>query len=198
MPSLSGLLLLLMVLCGSTAIAAEDPADPSAIKVLVMPFQINAQNDLSNLRTQIPGVLAQRLQKEGALPVTIDESAVEEALKITSGNLDDIRNKALAEGAQQVVWGSFTLIGTTFSLDMRLMSAQAGAAPERFFSQGQNLESLVPVVNDLADQIGTKLFGRQLDHRYPCAGKSAHRIGCHIAGDQNPKGQRLQVGCALH
>jgi outer membrane protein insertion porin family len=156
------LALLPMVLCGPAAIASEDPAAPSAIKVLVMPFQINAQNDLSNLRTQIPGVLAQRLQKEGALPVTIDESAVEEALKITSGNLDDIRSKALTEGAQQVVWGSFTLIGTTFSLDMRLMSSQAGAAPERFFSQGQNLESLVPVVNDLADQIGTKLFGRQL------------------------------------
>ncbi len=156
------LALLLMVLCGPAAIAAEDPADPSAIKVLFMPFQINAQSDLSNLRTQIPGVLAQRLQKEGALPVTIDESAVEEALKITSGNMEDIRNKAMAEGAQQVVWGSFTLIGTTFSLDMRLMSAQAGASPERFFSQGQNLESLVPVVNDLADQIGTKLFGRQL------------------------------------
>ena len=156
------LVLPLMALIGSTAIAAEDSAPQTAFKVLVMPFQINAQNDLSNLRTQIPGVLAKRLQKEGALPVTIEESAVEEALKITSGDLEDIRKKALAEGAQQVVWGSFTMIGATFSLDMRLMAALPGAEPDRFFSQGKNLESLVPVVNDLADQIGIKLFGRQL------------------------------------
>ncbi|MBI5895553.1 MAG: hypothetical protein HZB24_05945, partial [Desulfobacterales bacterium] len=118
--------LLLMVLIGSAAIAADDTSSQSAVKVLVMPFQINAQSDLSNLRTQIPGVLAQRLQKDGALPITIDEAAVEEALKITSGDLEDIRIKARAQGAQQVIWGSFTLIGTTFSLDMRLMSAQAG------------------------------------------------------------------------
>jgi outer membrane protein insertion porin family len=151
-----------MALIGSAAIAADDTGSRSAVKVLVMPFQINAQSDLANLRTQIPDVLAQRLQKEGAQTVTVEEAAVEEALKVTSGDIEEIRTKARIEGAQQVVWGSFTLIGNTFSLDMRLMSSQAGASSERFYAQGQNLESLVPVVNDLADQIGFKLFGRQL------------------------------------
>ncbi len=156
------LALLLMGVIGSAAVAADNISNQAAVKVLVMPFQINARDDLSNLRTQISGVLAQRLQKDGANPITIGETDVEEALKITSGSLDDIRAKARAEGADQVIWGSFTLIGTTFSLDVRLMSAEAGAGPERFFSQGENLENLVPVVNDLSDQIGFKLFGRQL------------------------------------
>jgi outer membrane protein insertion porin family len=154
--------LLLLVLVGSATLAAGGEDGQGAIKVLVMPFEINAQNDLSNLRTQIPGVLAQRLEKEGAVTITVQAPDVEAALKTTSASLDEIRNKAREEGAQHVIWGSFTLIGTIFSLDVRLMSVQPGAPAERFFTQGQNLESLITVTNDLADRIGLKLFEHQL------------------------------------
>lgn len=149
-------LLTVIGLTVAPAMAANDP-----IRVLVLPFQVNAQEDLSYLHNQIAEMLAQLLQKEGAEAVTVQESEIEAALRTITGNLDDIRRLAQAHDAQHVIWGSFTLISRQFSLDAWLMAAAPGTDPVRFFTQGRNLENLLAVTGDLTDQIALALFQRE-------------------------------------
>ena len=155
------LIALISITCISIQIPSAFGAD-KPVKVLVLPFQINSENDLSYLRGQIASMLAQQLGKEGAEAVTLKESEIEEALRVTAGTPDQIRQLALNYNADYVLWGSFTLIGNNFSLDVKLMATEVGAVPTRFFSEGRNLENLIGVSSGISDQIALKVFHRQM------------------------------------
>lgn len=159
---LCGLMLLLMAVILQTALPAFAAEPPGNVKVLVMPIKINAQQELSYLSNQIASVLAEKLTKEGATAITVKADETKAALQAVDGGLDQILKKAAANQATQVIWGSFTLFDQSFSLDIRLMAVKDHASPQRFFAQGQRLDELITVTNDLADQIGLKLFRRQI------------------------------------
>ncbi len=137
-------------------------ADDKPPTVLVMPLRINADANVAYLSNQIATVLAGQLEKEGAATVTPKEADWDTALSAVKEGQKKIEEMARTYGADQVVWGDFTLIGNDFSLDMQLMEVAVASTPKRFFSQGRNLENLITVTNDLAGQIGLKLFRRQL------------------------------------
>ncbi|MDA8137729.1 MAG: outer membrane protein assembly factor BamA [Desulfobacteraceae bacterium] len=137
-------------------------SESNTLTVLVLPVQVNAQKELSYLRNQIAGVLAQRLEKEGAKTITLNDSEIDSALHTVEGGLDQIRAMARDRKADKVIWGSFTVFDESFSLDLRLLDVKEGAAPQRFFAQGQRLEDLITITNDLGDQISLALFQRQM------------------------------------
>ncbi|MBR9982837.1 MAG: outer membrane protein assembly factor BamA [Desulfatitalea sp.] len=143
---------------GATAAgAAETPT-----RVLVIPFEVNAQGDLSYLRDQIPELLAQRLRSEGAQAVTVPLGESEAVMQTAAaGGPDTIRTLGMQYKAQRVIWGSFTLIDRHFSLDTRMLTVDPGVDPTRFFAQGRDLENLITVTGELADQISLVLFQRE-------------------------------------
>ncbi len=151
-------LLVVALSCPHNALTADDTSPT----VLVMPLRINADANVAYLSSQIATVLAGQLEKEGAAAVTPEEANRDAALSAVKEGQEKIKEIAHTYGADQVVWGSFTLIGNDFSLDMQLMEVAADSTPKRFFSQGRNLENLITVTNELAGQIGLKLFRRQL------------------------------------
>jgi outer membrane protein insertion porin family len=144
---------------GQVAAQVGTPGEP--LKVLVFPFQINAQQDLSYLRIRIAEVIAKRLQDEGATILFLDE-AKEAGLQALSMSTEQVRRTARQMKADQAVWGTFTSVGDHFSLDMRLMPIESDAEPEQFFAQGRSLENLITVTNETADRIAVRLFQRQL------------------------------------
>jgi len=131
-------------------------------KVMVMPLNINADRDVGYLSSQIASVLARQLEKEGAITVTPQDSDLESAAAAARAGQAQVREFATGQDADQVIWGSFTLIGNDFSIDAQLMATKADSTPKRFFTQGRNLENLITITNDLANQIGMELFERQL------------------------------------
>ena len=151
-------LLVVALSCPHNALTADDTSPT----VLVMPLRINADANIAYLSSQIATVLAGQLEKEGAAAITPKEANRDAALSAVKEGQEKIKEIAHTYGADQVVWGSFTLIGNDFSLDMQLMEVAADSTPKRFFSQGRNLENLITVTNDLASQIVLKLFRRQL------------------------------------
>jgi outer membrane protein insertion porin family len=162
-PAICAVLLFISVFVDPNEIAAKMETDGGPIKVLVLPFQIIAQQDLFYLRGQIADVIAKRLEDAGAVTITPDKLRPEEWTSVmTSENPELIRRKARELQVDQVVWGTFTLIGGSFSLDVRLMAVQGQAPPQQFFTQGRNLENLITVTNQTADRIGVKLFHRQI------------------------------------
>lgn len=155
---------LAVVLCilAVMAVASGQAAANEPIKVLVLPFEVNAPEALPHLRNQIPELLAQRLQREGADAATVPETQLEGALAAIKEGPGAINALARGYDVEQVIWGSFTLIDRHFSLDARLMAVPPDAEPVRFFAQGRNLENLIAVTGDLTDQMAMALFQREL------------------------------------
>ncbi|MCP4747078.1 MAG: outer membrane protein assembly factor BamA [Desulfobacteraceae bacterium] len=127
-----------------------------AVNVAVLPFTINAKKNLSYLKPQIAEVLSGHLEKEGASIVRIIDFNT-----ITVPELQDSKSAAgigRKLGANQVVWGSFTLIEDRFILNARLTNTKDTGKASAFSIKGKSLENLLGVLKVLANKINLKLF----------------------------------------
>ncbi len=149
-------LLVLGSLLSPIMVTAANP-----VKVMVLPFTINATQDLDYLSTQIADVLSDQLKRDGAVIVRMTP---EEAREILRKGPDWPIIKEIARGleADRIIWGSFSLIGDSFSLDVRMQAPTGDAPPASFHAEGTQLENLLKVLNGLGEQIGLKLFHRQI------------------------------------
>ena len=86
------------------------------VKVIILPFKINAREDLSYLQKEIPQVVKSQLEQQGAKVLVIDPTSLE-SRNMAADSLKDIRELGLQTGTDYVVWGSLTWIGQNFSLD---------------------------------------------------------------------------------
>ncbi len=101
------------------------------VRVIVLPFKIHAQEELSYLQQQIPQAIKTQLEQEGAKVLIIDQESLE-SRNMQADNLEDIRELSLQIGTDYVVWGSLTWIGQNFSLDAKLLSPTEGEKPRVF------------------------------------------------------------------
>ncbi len=139
-----------------SARAASEP-----IRVLILPFTINAPQQFGYLATQMPSILAARFEQDGAQPVLI-EGPEQAELARTPADPDKIIELAQRHGAQRVVWGSFTLIGESFSVDAQLLEDPTSRQSKAYHVSGSGIENLISVLNDLGRQISTDLFQREI------------------------------------
>ena len=136
-------------------------AKAASVKVMVFPFEVLAQQDLDYLQTQIATVLARHLQVDGATIIELSESDRRELLQNPQGPAE-LRKIGRRYGVDRIIWGSFTQIGSGFSLDARLDQVQGKKPPESFNTQGRDLENLVTVLKSLSGKMGRQIFQRQL------------------------------------
>ena len=131
-----------------------------SVKVVVLPFEIHARKDLSSLQNEILNIIKTHIKEEGAFILT-PEAASMLTLWKTSQSYDTIRTFGVKNGADYIVWGSLTLIGQKFSLDVKMIKSLGDDPPQIFVKEGQGLENLSGVVKQLARDIGMKLFKRE-------------------------------------
>jgi outer membrane protein insertion porin family len=131
-----------------------------SVKVVVLPFEIHARKDLSSLQKEILNVIKTYIKEEGAFILT-PEAVSAVTLWKTSQSYDAIRNFGIKNGADYIVWGSLTLIGQKFSLDVKMIKSLGEDPPQIFIKEGQGLENLSGVVKQLSRDIGMKLFKRE-------------------------------------
>ena len=161
-------LLIMAGLLNPIMVNADDP-----VRVIVLPLTINATKDLNYLSDQIANVLADQLKKNGAIIVTVAPEVAREKMK--SGlDLQAIEQVGRELEADRVIWGSFTLIGDRISLDTFMIDPKSQAPPMSFHAEGTQLENLLKVLNGLAEQIGLKLFQREIVSKILIVGN--HRI----------------------
>ncbi len=149
------LLLVTALLAGSvqTVTAAR-------VRVLVLPFQIYAAQDLSYLGAKISSVLTKNLQSNGAQTVAYPGSA-DDARRLVAAGPEKIRRTAGELRAGFVIWGSLTRIGRHYSLDAKLIKTFGDRPPEKFFLEGRGMENLAASVERLAQRMALKLFKRE-------------------------------------
>ncbi len=128
--------------------------------VLVLPFEILAQQERSYLQTQIPEVIKNQLKQDGAIIVDmkIDLAGLRQA---GDTDADLLRRAGIRSGADFVISGSLTWIGKKFSLDTRMVEAHGSDPPFFFYKEGESIENLPGLVRDVSRDIALKLFRRE-------------------------------------
>ena len=128
-------------------------------KVAVLPFRINAQEDLSYLSTEISRLIKDSLKGEGA-QIVEPEPADVQAWKNTTTEESEARRIAVKLGLDFIVWGSLTSIGQNFSLDVKVIEPFATEGTSTFFLAVEGIENLLVSVQKVSREIGFKLFER--------------------------------------
>ena len=150
-------LLIVVVLLLWTVVAAAQ----EDIRVVILPFEMHATEDLRELKGQIRNLVEKQLEDEGVKVVKPDEAVKEPRLGTEITNLDELRRYGLNAGADYVIWGSFAKIGKHFSLDANVMESYGDAPPEPVYVEGEGMETLLGAVESLATGLGGKILGRE-------------------------------------
>ena len=153
------LALLALALCNllfhGTAQAAPKQAASDAVRVAVLPFQINGGADLNYLNDELPKLFEQRLAQKGfkVIPAK-DTLRLLKKQQISQLNLATARSIARQAGANYAVYGSFSKTGDAFSIDARMVDAAGQQGAQPYFAQKQNMIELLPAVDELVDKMG--------------------------------------------
>ncbi|MCG8530591.1 MAG: hypothetical protein MI749_08000, partial [Desulfovibrionales bacterium] len=141
-------------------------------RVAVVPFAMNASQDLGFLQNGLFSMLSSRLATPGKVAV-LDREAVDAALETlrNSGKIKGMLTEAKARilgahlGVDYVLFGSLTHFGESVSLDAKMVDV-AGKKPSlTFFEQSNNMGEVIPLVNSFAGDINWKMFNRDMSNR---------------------------------
>lgn len=142
------LLLAAMLLTLNTPARADDP-----VTVMVVPFALHAGPEMAGTAEEMAAAIEKKLAADGArtVPAPPDVGAGREALQAAG----------LRAGADYVIWGSLTWIGSGYSLDARVMETLSTAPATIFFKEGRGRATLMATVDELARKMGRRLFQRE-------------------------------------
>ena len=153
---------LFLALGAALPCSAADPVD-APVKIAILPFAMHTPADLHYLQSGVREMLASRLASQGKVQI-IDKVATESAAK---GVKEISESEAVRIGsglkADYVLFGSLTGMGQAVSIDAKMISVSGKGDPVTFYAQTKNLDEVVPQVNNFAQNINQKVFGRQPD-----------------------------------
>jgi len=130
------------------------------VDVVILPFEIFAQKDLSYLQSDLPAALKTTLEQAGARVLLLDAVSEPEWRQRVS-NLEEITKLSRQTGADYIIWGTLTWIGEQFSLDLKLFESRDGKTPSLFTSEGRGIENLPSTLEKLAQSVSIKIFKRK-------------------------------------
>ena len=144
----------------------------------ILPFLIHSEENLDYLREGIYEILASRITVEGRIDV-IDRSIVERALyEERPMRLDEsVATKiGMRAGADYIVLGSLTKIGSYISLDARLISITEDKPPLGVYTQHKGIDDVMVKIGDFAQDIGYKILGRRAMAGQPAEPKHPYLV----------------------
>lgn len=142
--------------------AAFAQPDAGKIKIVLLPFEVNAGPELDYLKDSLPELLGDRLQKEGFS--LVDQETVSKLIEEHGVEYLDIataKDLALLSDANWALYGSFSQVGETISMDVRLVEAFGVKPAKPLFVVQEGLINAVPAIEDLAAQIKLELLRKE-------------------------------------
>ncbi len=130
------------------------------VRVLVMPFDVNAGDDLKYLRTGLRDMLSDRLRGAG---FSVVSPAVAERVLAAKGIRPDAPGAAKQAGmltnAKFVITGSFSMLGQTVSIDAHVLDPFGLKQPVPVSVSKDGLINLMPAVDELMGKMRGDLLG---------------------------------------
>ncbi len=140
---------------------AAEPTIAATTRVAILPFDVNAEKDLTFLQEGIVDMLASRIEWRDRVEV-IDKSEIRTALAQTD-NFDGESRALLVGGklkADYVLFGSITVLGESVSIDAKMVDVNGQQPPMPFFAQTSSMGGVIPQINQFATNINQTVFGR--------------------------------------
>ena len=130
-------------------------------KILILPFKINASQDLTYIQEGLSDMLSSRLSWEGRV-IVLDRFLARKAFDAAQGEFNNrsAREAGRALNADYVVFGSITMIGQNVSLDAAIISQIGDKPPITVSSQTKDLNGVMPQINSFAEKINSEIFQR--------------------------------------
>lgn len=152
------LIIILLIAAMPVLTGASQGTSPS--RILILPFEIMAEKDLSFLQKGIQSMLSTRLfQEDRAIPM--EPAIARQAMQEISGSID--LKAALALGvkyqADYVLYGSLTVFGESISTDARFVDVHQQKTMVTFSEYGKDQGDVIGHVNSFAGQVNVKVFG---------------------------------------
>lgn len=154
-----GFVIMTLLLLAMAGTGRADDNVTQDVKVAVMPFVINAGDDLSYLKDSLPELITDRLREAGFQVVDPAEvGRIIDEKGISNITAKSAREVALLTGAGYAVFGSLTQIGDDLSLDTRLVDAYGSAPGKKISVDKEGLINLLPAVDGLVDRMKMDLL----------------------------------------
>ena len=144
-------------------IAAADP-----VQVLILPFTINSDKDLSFLRKGIADMLSSRLALKDQIVVidqtdpTLGQEQIPEEI-----NADTALPLGERTRSNYVLFGSLTVFGNTISTDARFFDVRQKQPVLTFSELGNTQGEVISHINLLAGRIKEEVFGQKTIESQP-------------------------------
>ena len=140
----------LLVLCYSNSVGIA-----SVAKVAILPFQMNADEDIDYINRGIRDMLTSRITY-GTHITILEQSLVKDALyKVGTGELTQkiVQEVGSTIGVDYVIFGSITKIGNSLSIDISVLSVLQGGVTRPVFTQSIGLDEVIPKMRGLTQGI---------------------------------------------
>jgi len=140
--------------------AVDSAADPA--RVLVLPFHIHSDKDLTFLKDGVTVMLSTRLTQEGEV-VPIPKDTVLGAIGDRSEPIDEKAAYQLGTDleADYVAYGSLTVFGESISTDAKFLDVRNKKAVVTFSQFGKTQGDVLFHINLFAAQVNESVFGRK-------------------------------------
>lgn len=148
-------IIILLIFCKPASAGKPD-------RVLVLPFNIHSEEDLSFLQKGIENILSSRLSMEGEVVLLSKEETGQEI----KGMPEPISEEtALSLGAKlqadYILLGSLTVFGESINTDARFIDVKTKKPVVMFNQYGKSRGDVISQVNIFADRINETVFGRK-------------------------------------
>jgi len=152
-------------------ISSSSAADPE--KVLILPFTIHSDKDLSFLRKGVADMLASRLALKDRVVVIDRTDSVLKQEKIPAEiNADTAVALGEKTRSDYVLFGSLTVFGNTISTDAKFFDVHQKQPVLTFSELGKSQGEVISHINLLAGRIKEEVFGRKTFSSRPAPSQS--------------------------
>jgi len=155
---------LLILLLATGSLWAKDK-----YTVTVLPFTLNSAENIDYVKKGIAEMLSTRISVPNKIEVTNKDVVLEELKKsnIKEITLIDVYKLGNKLKSDYVVWGSITKIGNSLSIDGKLIDIVASKSDMGIFTQSQNLDEVIPKINDFSQRIVQHILGTSSQQAAP-------------------------------
>ena len=129
--------------------------------VAVLPFSVHSAENIDYVRQGIGDMLASRISVSEKLEV-IGRDSLFNVLNQTAGKEftpTDVHAVGKKVNADFVVWGSITKIGSSLSIDGKMLDIAANKSVLNITAQCPTMDDVIPKINDFAQRITAHILG---------------------------------------
>ncbi|WDP86359.1 MAG: outer membrane protein assembly factor BamA [Desulfobacter sp.] len=143
-------LAILLYFCCITPLLAEQT-------VAVFPFAVQAEAPNEKVRTALPQMLKEKLEKDGAKIILIKTNA-----DTSVWEYPQFRKEGIRLGADWIITGNIFIAGQGISIDTQMHNVYEKQEPFIFFSQAPSIGELYSAVSSLGRDITGELFQKKI------------------------------------